>query len=207
MHLPHLPEEIKPFGKHLFATFLGLLMALGLESWHQEHQAKARALSQMEQVEKELRHNDAMLARLQKDLGQVVQVQQTAIDAVRDFQRTHQLGPRCGSLDTAQFNFATSAWEAAVNLGVQRYLTPAKGSALSTLYTSMKRNQGIQDALVLYVPHDRARKLWTSDWTQLTPMELRDLEIGVRGFVQLNGERLRFVEGFRANIQEVLHAH
>ena len=34
---PHIPEDLKHFGKHLFATFLGLLMALGLESWHQSH--------------------------------------------------------------------------------------------------------------------------------------------------------------------------
>ena len=34
---PHVPEDLKHFGKHLFATFLGLLMALGLESWHQSH--------------------------------------------------------------------------------------------------------------------------------------------------------------------------
>ena len=54
---PHIPEELTHFGKHLFATFLGLLMAVGLESCHQEHTRAKIAKIQLEDVEQEIRSN------------------------------------------------------------------------------------------------------------------------------------------------------
>jgi len=38
---PHIPHDLKEFSKHLFATFLGLLMALGLEQWR-EHRVEVK---------------------------------------------------------------------------------------------------------------------------------------------------------------------
>ena len=56
---PHVPEELKHFGKHLFATFLGLLMALGLEQWREHRHDAQIAREALEAVQVELQEDVA----------------------------------------------------------------------------------------------------------------------------------------------------
>lgn len=71
----HVPEDMKHFGKHLLATFLGLLMALGLESWREHHledkaarQALGTVVRELETNRKELQECLISLEQYQKDL-------------------------------------------------------------------------------------------------------------------------------------------
>ena len=108
---PHVPEDLKHFGKHLFATFLGLLMALGLESWHQSHLHAEAA-----------RHSQAFIAReLERELDSVHKCL-PALDRMRKSLEA-RLGDRRGpaqaflSMEDLRVSIATlrnASWEASV---------------------------------------------------------------------------------------------
>lgn len=115
---PHIPEDLKHFGKHLFATFLGLLMALGMESWHQSHgHAKAAQHSRAfiaRELESNRRELDRELASIQKCLP--------ALDKMRRALEA-RLGERQGpiedflSMEDLSVSIATlrsASWEATV---------------------------------------------------------------------------------------------
>ncbi len=115
---PHIPEDIKHFGKHLFATFLGLLMALGLESWHQRHLHAGAAQHSRAFIARELEANrrelDRELASIQKCLP--------ALDKMRKALEA-RLGERRGptedflSMEDLRVSIATlrcASWEATV---------------------------------------------------------------------------------------------
>ena len=52
----YLPD-IKLFLKHLLATFLGLLMALGMEQWHEHYRETKWARAFLQQILVDLRQN------------------------------------------------------------------------------------------------------------------------------------------------------
>ena len=115
---PHVPEDLKHFGKHLFATFLGLLMALGLESWHQSHLHAEAARHSQAFIAREL---EANRRELERELDSVHKCL-PALDRMRKSLEA-RLGDRRGpaqaflSMEDLRVSIATlrnASWEASV---------------------------------------------------------------------------------------------
>jgi len=115
---PHIPEDLKHFGKHLFATFLGLLMALGLESWHQSHLHAEAARHSRAFIARELEVNRRELEKEQASIRKCL----PALDRMCKSLET-RLGERRGptqdflSMEELRVNIATlrnASWEASV---------------------------------------------------------------------------------------------
>ena len=60
---PHVPEELRHFGKHLFATSLERLKTFGLEQWREQCQEARLSRESLHRIEVELRRNREDLAR------------------------------------------------------------------------------------------------------------------------------------------------
>ncbi len=145
---PHVPEGLKHFGKHLFATFLGLLMALGLEQWREHHVEARRAEESLACVEAELR---ADLARVEQQLTRCEMSIRTAdaLDAYFDRalearRRGRPLPalPKLEDLGVAP-TFATDAWETLKGLGALRHIAPDRIRRLSrayVLFSTLRQN-------------------------------------------------------------------
>ncbi len=136
---PHVPEDLKHFGKHLFATFLGLLMALGLEQWREHHMEAKRAEQALAGVETELREDLALIQR-QSARSEASARTAEALDAyIGDLIAAKRQGralpppPELKDLGIAP-NFYTDAWETLKGLGVLHHLPPDRARRLSRAY-------------------------------------------------------------------------
>jgi len=204
MHLPHphLPASFRDFLKAMGATFVGLLMALALESWHQEHRAHSISMAQLASVKAELRQNREFLVRLEKNLTPIVESQK-GIKAYLAASPEEQRKMAKPNVDMAQLNLLFSAWDSAVVLGIQRHLRPEQTQALGALYASMKRIQALEDGnLTLEMGAFRIK--WQRSWSTLLPQERREMEEWVLIFFLMNRERLAFAKGFIKEIDQVL---
>ena len=149
---PHIPEDLKHFGKHLFATFLGLLMALGLEQWRGHHHESRIAPQALAQVEAELEQNRRELERRVKTNESEMAPMKAYVDgfakAVRARRNGHRMGlPVRPELQMPDFFFTSSAWEAAKSLGLLRHLSPDRTQRMSAAYTAMLRVEEILDGM------------------------------------------------------------
>ena len=141
---PHIPEDLKHFGKHLFATFLGLLMALGLEQWR-EHQHESKIAHQaLVQVEAELEQNRRELERRMKTNESEMAPMKTYVDGFTEAVQARRNGHRMDLpvrpvLQMPDFFFTCSAWEAAKSLGLLRHLSPDRTQRISEAYAAMHR--------------------------------------------------------------------
>ena len=150
---PHIPEDLKHFGKHLFATFLGLLMALGLEQWREHHhevklaeQALAAVEAELAQNGKDLEERLNLIQSEEKPLDEYVQAFSKAVRSRGKGDRAEL--PKRPSLKTPDLFFTCSAWETAKALGLPRHLPPGRIQRISEVYTSMQRAIGVMDGMV-----------------------------------------------------------
>ena len=150
----HVPEDLKHFSKHLFATFLGLLRALALESWREHRVELRRAREFQERVEAEVATDRKGL----EERLAVIEGEQPRLEAYAaafDGAVRERLGGRAASLPARpsmqgmDLSFVWSAWDTAKAAGVLRHLDPARVERLAAVYSDMQRVQAIQDQRIL----------------------------------------------------------
>ncbi|BDU73747.1 hypothetical protein [Mesoterricola silvestris] len=191
---PHVPDTIKAFGKHLFATFLGLVMALGLDNWNHERLQKHVAQDALASVLRETDANREALRKLastNKDLPGELAVTITALESLQDARARRQpwvFPENLGNLlimHTAG-NLKSSAWNMALaNQSVQRF-PKAKAAELADIYQQLGRLQAFLDLPVDYTP-----------LTALSgPKSGADMKARLERFSP--GEIERLIEGLRA---------
>lgn len=141
MH-PHVPHELKDFSKHLVATFLGLLMALGLEQWREHRHETKLAQEALTTVEFELKED---LAQVQRELArsetsiQGIDTLVAYLDGVLAAKRQGRPLPEPPKLETLgmSLTFSVDAWETFKGLGALRHLAPDRARRLSRCYLTL----------------------------------------------------------------------
>lgn len=154
MHHPHVPHELKDFSKHLFATFLGLLMALGLEQWR-EHRHEAKVAKQaLQAVKTEMAAIRTTLLENLRDAETHVKLYEERTALLEEViqskmeKRALRLPPSTPGLSGTELNFYWHAWDSAKSLGLLRHLRPDQVQRLSAFYGGLQRIQAIQDAML-----------------------------------------------------------
>lgn len=200
-HSAHTSEGLKAFFKGMFTTFLGLLMALALENWHQNHRAEAQAKVQLQEIKRELTDNLERLRNLVEELKPIlesygkVEAYLAASPSVRHtLQKPHA--------DGREFNFVWSTWDGAVSMGIQRHLRPEQNQQLGGAYAIFRRLQALQDASLPEYAH--LRWAWEEDWTQLSTQEFRELKHLAQAFMQSNRRRAHFANEIIKEIEALL---
>lgn len=136
----HPPENIRHFAKHMLATFLGLLMALGLEQWREHRQERQVLREAMEAVQEELAQNQETLTRS----IQRCETSRTSLRALLPqvdglIQARKRGGPLPAVSECAigtSWTLSSDAWSALKAMGLLRALPAAKVKALSHAYGS-----------------------------------------------------------------------
>jgi hypothetical protein len=171
MFSPNLTKEFKRFMLELFATFLGLLMALGLEQWREARRDHRIAEEFLSRIQRELLQNRKEAADKLVHFQRSVDNDERLIkdlEAVLAARERHQPEPAVKiPLELrGDFFFQTSAWEAAKASGVLRYLGGDRIQGLSEIYTYLQALMAIQgqtystpevSALITYTDEDPAR--------------------------------------------------
>ena len=196
---PHVPDSLKHFGKHMLATFLGLLVALGMESWHQEHQRKAVAREALASVLAEVRSNQEYLKGLaasQRDAPARLQKFIDLLESLQDARASH----RSWKLPAITLNlhlshnsgaFRTAAWNMALaSQSVQRF-PRGQAESLTAFYEDLKRFQAFLDQPADYsastaIGDVASAEAFEARLKRLDPEDLRQLiwkfrELSVRG--------------------------
>ena len=153
---PHVPEDLKHFSKHLFATFLGLLMALALESWR-EHRAEARMARDYQDrlvsgdfLQTNRKDLEERLAVIEREQPKLEAYAMAFADAARERQRGHAKAlPAKPTVQGIDLSFIWSAWDMAKAVGVLRHLDPLRVQRFASVYSDMQRVQGVLDQMVL----------------------------------------------------------
>jgi hypothetical protein len=206
---PHVPEELKHFGKHLFATFLGLLMALGLEQWR-EHRHEVRLSEEsLRRIEAELRRNRADTAQR---LAQVESEFPANEAYYRDLERVvaERRAGRKGplpvrpKLHNPDFSFTWSAWESARSTGGLRHIDPARLQRISEAYADMQRFIPIQDQLMAIPAMADMITFGRLEPGALTLPELERLLNGFRFAETWNRSRIRIGRDLVKELDEAL---
>jgi hypothetical protein len=143
MFSPDLTKTMKRFSLDLFATFLGLLMALGLEQWREGRRDQRIAQEFLSRVQVEIQQNRkeaaGKLDNFQKSLEndeRLVKDLEVLLDA-RDHHRPEPVVVIPGELRGDYF-FQTAAWEAAKASGMLRYLGADRIHDISGAYTDFQ---------------------------------------------------------------------
>ncbi|NTV72785.1 MAG: hypothetical protein HGA66_01070 [Holophaga sp.] len=156
----NLDEPLKQFAKSLFATFLGLLMALGLNNWNNGRMQRRVAQEALASVLRETESNrEALrnLATVNKDLPRNLGLTIAALESLQDARSSHRpwvLPKVLGDL-TIQHTagrLKSSAWGMALaDQSVQRF-PKAQAEELATFYQQLGRFQAYLDQPVDYTP-------------------------------------------------------
>jgi len=149
---PHVPEDLKHFGKHLFATFLGLLMALALESWHQSHQHAKTAEFARTFITRELEANRAEVKVEMESIHREGPKILNAIKALEQRVGEAPAEPKC-ELPKEQFALSlatlpTSSWEASVATQSFSYMEPWRVEKIAQAFTIQRSLQNTHTLLV-----------------------------------------------------------
>ena len=192
----HAPEEIKHFAKHLLATFLGLLMALGMEQWHERHREGEWARIFLEQIHADLQRNRADLATTRAGLDQSVTNDRLLIENLARAEAARKAGRPSPGVERRgkireEFRFTTSAWDAAKASGALRYLPPPLLQELSGLFEEMRRLVAIQDQTLASREMDPIFLNYVDDWGTLEVPELRRVREGMRFILSTNQNWIR----------------
>ena len=182
---PHVSEEIKSFSKHLFATFLGLLMALGLEQWAEHRREHRLAQGFLRSIQADLVWNLKAVRTLEVTFRQCQENDKAAIamiEAVLGAKRKGVKPPtilREGSY-RADFKFTTAAWDAAKASGAFREMPPALLQELSELFSTMKRVEDLQDRFLSSRQVDEFLTNFGEDWNTLDAHSQQGIRDGLR---------------------------
>ncbi|BDU73748.1 hypothetical protein [Mesoterricola silvestris] len=136
---PHVPDTLKHFGKHLLATFLGLLMALGLEQWR-EHRHDAKVASEaLRAVDAEMAENldraRTQIARCEASLKSLSEVE-ARLAAMAEARKKGTLpdeSPLAVNTGVA-LDFVPDAWDAFKAQGLLRFLPQERTRRLSRFH-------------------------------------------------------------------------
>lgn len=192
---PHVPEELKHFGKHLLATFLGLLLALGLEQWR-EHRHELKVTAQaLARVDEELLGNTVKLDRERgraeaglKLLASLDAFLVAQMEAKRAGRPVAEAPPE-GNMGLGLL-FTHDAWESLKVVGAFRHLSPDRGARVSRAYGYL---QMVNDHATRYPGLERcARDLSTlfspkrsfREWEVQRFQEMRESVWQLEGFYQ-----------------------
>ena len=155
-------EDAIHFCKALFATFLGLLMALGLESWRLEHYQQKVARAALESVLQEMEGNRKALhdlatvnAGVPRNLGTMIGLLETLQD---DRRQHHPWRPWEATMELTIHHTAghlkSSAWDMALaDQSIHRF-PKAQAADLADFYQQMGRLQALLDQPVDYASYD-----------------------------------------------------
>lgn len=193
---PHASENIRHFGKHLLATFLGLLMALALEQWREHRQEARTAEESLRRIEEELRWDRNETARRLAD----IEAERPLMEAYcNELERTlgargekHPVSlPPRPEVNNPDFSFTWSAWESARSTGILRQIDPARLQRLSEVYSDMQRLIPVQDRVLTVPAISDLITFAHRDPKTLTYEELRRLLNGYRFQQVWNTDRIR----------------
>jgi len=158
--VPNLHEPVKHFAKSLFATFLGLLMALGLDSWNHARVQRRVAQAALASVLRETESNRKALQNLavaNKDLPRNLALTIAALESLQEARSSHRpwtLPKDLGNLSIQHTagNLKSSAWGMALaDQSVQRF-PKAQAEELANFYQQLGRLQAYLDQPVDYTP-------------------------------------------------------
>jgi len=180
---PHVPEGLKHFSTHLFATFLGLLMALGLESCHQRHLQKESAHRAMEAVQAELRGNRKELEDCiptidssLKDLGAMLR----SLEDLRAHKSDGKTIPPF-QLNLSLPDLGSAAWEASVAAQAVHFMDFEQVECLSRAYVTQKYVESQEPALLEDLQHLGALVLEKhEDSKEIPDRQLEDIILRLR---------------------------
>ncbi len=153
-------ENLKHFAKSLVATFLGLLMALGLESWNRERLQQRAAKAALASVMREAEANRKALhdlATTNQDLPRNLKLTIAALESLQDARTRRQpwvLPENFGNLSIKHTagSLKSSAWGMALaDQSVQRF-PKAQAETLASIYQQLGRLQAFLDQPVDYTP-------------------------------------------------------
>ena len=215
----YLPD-IKLFLKHLLATFLGLLMALGMEQWHEHYRETKWARAFLQQILVDLRQNridlkDTLAALAECEANERIfldRLDQAILARQKGLPPLQVVGP---NKIREEFHFSSSAWDAAGASGALRYLPPELLPRLSELFDGFKRITTIQDQTIsapvsqsiLFSFHD-------ANWGELAPSEQLRVKEGMRFLLGSNRNWIRVaksmdkeLEGDQKAVEEALRKY
>lgn len=206
---PHVPEELKSFSKHLLATFLGLLMALGLESWREQQHARHLSEESLQRIQAELARDREDTARrlsgIEAEQPRVEAYCRALEQAVAARRRGREAPfPVPPQVRNPDFDFTWSAWETARSTGNLRYIDSDHLMRLSEVYTSLQRFVLIQDRIIQNPGMADLMILSGRDAAGLTPSELDRLLDGYRFNQAWNRQRIRYGREILARLDAVL---
>lgn len=155
---PHIPHQIKQFGEHLFATFLGLLMALALEQWRELRHERFLARQALEGVRAELQANAKMLSENQQIAeatsgywAESLAYMEDLVAARVEKREVKAPAPQVPKQLGAELNFRTGAWDSAKAMGALRHLSAKDLQDLTETYAALGRIQNMQDQSLVQV--------------------------------------------------------
>lgn len=179
---PHIPHELKDFSKHLFATFLGLLMALGLESWHQEHARKKAATESYRVLLDEVRANQQEIEGMLNSFDKASALNQVTVEQLERLVRNRRknlVAPIPSDMKIAIAKpdgvYRVSAWSVAVSAQHLNRFPKEQIGPLSEHYDLLRRFQAVQDREFLLA--GLARLLPVRDKAQMNTV-LADMTLG-----------------------------
>jgi hypothetical protein len=186
----HLPEDIRHFAKHLFATFLGLLMALGLEQWAERQRDKRMAHEFMERVHEDLVHDLDYAHQMTRVFNECAQHDQIVITQVRALLEARKHKRPARPIDPkGQFRedlfFASSAWDAAKASGTLQHVPPKVLQDLSSVFESFKRIEQMDTQFLTTPAVSSFAAHFHDDWNLLDDRELESILEGlycIRGY-------------------------
>jgi len=151
----HVPHEFKNFSIHLIATFLGLLMALGLEQWREHHVEMARMKENLQLIRNELQINRTDIQETMETMAKDQKNFEIVNEVFNRLVKEKRLGKTLKdsihiTLGINIFSFRLSAWESAKAGGMLRNLESEKMGLLANVYTDIEQLRRIQDAKSSY---------------------------------------------------------
>lgn len=208
----HVPEGLKHFSTHLFATFLGLLMALGLESCHQRHLQKESAHRAMEAVQAELRGNRKEIEECIPTIDSSLRDLEAMLQSLGDLRAHKSDGktiPRLGvNLNLSLPDLNSAAWEASVAAQAVHFMDFEQVECLSRAYVTQKILQNQEQAFLEDLQHlgalilDKPEVLKDNPDPQVEEVILRMRATRIR-LVTLRQESAQVVQKYDAAIAMV----
>jgi hypothetical protein len=214
----HVPENIRNFAKHLFATFLGLLMALGLEQWNEHRREAHAAHAFLERIQEDLDlnaaycRNMALTFKACKEFDERVGGQIKAVLEARKRGAKAPLIVKDGNCRD-DMRFYTSAWDAAKASGVLQHLPPRLVQDLSRSFEDLRRIEALDAGWLNTETMTAVSAHFHEDWNAL---DTRDLEAVLAGVTFLRGmcanweavcrNRIPEIEKTRLEVEKALRA-
>jgi hypothetical protein len=213
--MPGTREEAKEFAKALIVTFLGLVIALAMDNWHQERRRQQAAQVALESVLREVEGDRKALERMaatHKDAPKNIGVLIALLECFQDARAQHRPWHPKDEEGSVQANHATagslqsSAWAMALgDLSVQRF-PKAQAERLAGFYQELGRFQAFLDQPVDYTVRVSLGELNSLDGlkARLDRFSPAELEHMLWGFRQIQS-RERMIYGWSEGLAKELN--